>query len=284
MNDLHTRVQEILHTDVVRTSYLSGGCIGDVHRLALKDGRDIVAKIGTGGAPGLALEGFMLEYLGKNSKFPVPHVLFADDHLLLMSFIPGGEAIGAMAEEDAACHVAALHDVTAPEFGFSGDTLIGGLLQPNPFEKSWLNFFRDHRLMYIGRQANDAKRLPTVVLHRLESMCAHLDKWIEEPAAASLLHGDMWTGNVLVNSGKISGFLDPAIYYGDAEIELAFTTLFGTFGEIFFRRYGELRSLALGFLEERRDIYNLYPLLVHVRLFGESYVQSVDGILRRVGF
>ncbi len=284
MNGVHSRVQKILHTDVVCTSHLSGGCVGDVRRLTLKDGRDIVAKIGTGSAPGLALEGFMLDFLEKSSKLPVPHVLFADNHLLLMTFIPNGEPIGTAAEEDAAYHVAALHDVTASEFGFSRDTLIGGLLQPNPVETSWLTFFRDHRLMHIRRQANSARRLPNDVLHRVEAMCADLDKWIVEPAAASLLHGDMWTGNVLVDGGKISGFVDPAVYYGDPEIELAFTTLFGTFGETFFRRYGELRKLTPGFWEERKDIYNLYPLLVHVRLFGRSYVQAVHGILHRFGY
>ena len=226
----------------------------------------------------------MLIFLGENSKLPVPQVLFADNDLLLMTFIPGGEQIGSLAQEDAAHHVAALHDLTAPDFGFSCDTLIGGYLQPNPTENSWLVFFRDHRLMHMGREANDAGRLPTTVLHRLEAMSAQLDRWLTEPTAPSLLHGDMWTGNILVNGGKISGFVDPAIYYGDPEIELAFTTLFGTFDDVFFRRYEELRNLAPGFFEERRDIYNLYPLLVHVRLFGGTYIQSVEQTLRRFGF
>ncbi len=83
---------------------------------------------------------------------------------------------------------------------------------------------------------------------------------------------------------RIAGFVDPAIYFGHPEIELAFSTLFGTFGEPFFRRYAELRPLRPGFLEHRRDLYNLYPLLVHVRLFGGSYVNSVDGTLKRLGF
>jgi fructosamine-3-kinase len=88
----------------------------------------------------------------------------------------------------------------------------------------------------------------------------------------------------LVDNDRVTGFLDPAIYYADAEIELAFSTLFGTFGDPFFARYEALRPLEPGFMDTRRDIYNLYPLLVHVRLFGGSYVRSVDGILRRFGF
>lgn len=284
MNDLNRRVRDVLHADVVRASSLAGGCIGDVRRLSLSDGRDIVAKIGNGTAPGLALEGFMLEYLASHSNLPVPDVLFADDTLLFMTCLPAGEGIGPDAEEDAAHHVAGLHGVTASAFGFEQDTLIGGLVQPNPQSGSWRVFFRDHRLMHMGRAALEAGRLPQSVFGRLEKMCAHLDRWITDPPLASLLHGDLWTGNVLVSDGKISGFIDPAIYYGDPEIELAFSTLFGTFGEPFFRRYQDLRPLASGFFEERRDIYNLYPLLVHVRLFGGSYVNSVDGTLRRFGF
>src|SRR3546814_4637170 len=98
---------------------------------------------------------------------------------------------------------------------------------------------------------------------------------------SSDLHGDMWGGNVLARGGRIAAFVDPAIYHADPEIELAFSTLFGTYGEAFFRRYEALRPLRPGFFETRRDIYNLYPLLVHARLFGGSYVASVDRILGR---
>jgi fructosamine-3-kinase len=120
-------------------------------------------------------------------------------------------------------------------------------------------------------------------MNRLETLAGRLDRWIAEPAHPSLLHGDLWTGNILVNRGRVVGFIDPALYYGDAEIELAFGTLFGTFGRPFFERYGELRPLNPGFFEERRDLYNLYPLLVHVRLFGGSYVGSVEATLDRFG-
>jgi fructosamine-3-kinase len=119
------------------------------------------------------------------------------------------------------------------------------------------------------------------VLGRVETLAGRLDRWISDDARPSLIHGDMWSGNVLTKNGRIAGFVDPAIYYADAEIELAFATLFTTFGDAFFARYSELRPLRSGFFEERRDLYNLYPLLVHVRLFGGGYVGSVERTLAR---
>ena len=129
-----------------------------------------------------------------------------------------------------------------------------------------------------------ANRLPAPVMARLEKFSRHLDTWLAEPDQPSLIHGDLWGGNVLAADGHISGFIDPAIYYANAEIELAFTTLFGTFSEPFFERYQEHRPLKPGFFEQRRDIYNLYPLLVHVRLFGGSYIGSVERTLTKFGF
>ncbi|MDP7468821.1 MAG: fructosamine kinase family protein, partial [Alphaproteobacteria bacterium] len=177
-----------------------------------------------------------------------------------------------------------LHGVTAPRFGLERDTLIGGLAQPNQQADSWRDFFRQQRLLYMGGEAWRAGRLPGGIFKQLEKFAGKLEDWITEPEHPSLIHGDMWGGNVLSGQGRIAGFVDPAIYYADPEIELAFSTMFSTFGEAFFRRYGELRPLAPGFFEERRDIYNLYPLLVHVRLFGGGYVDGVNRTLARFGF
>ena len=108
-----------------------------------------------------------------------------------------------------------------------------------------------------------------------------LERYIDSGTRPSLIHGDVWGGNVLARGGRIAAFVDPAIYFADAEIELAFSTLFGTFGEAFFDRYRQIRPIAPGFFEVRRDLYNLYPLLVHTRLFGASYAASVKRSLAR---
>ena len=272
-------VEAALGVRPVAQARLGGGDIAEVHRLDMPDGTRLVAKRGDA----LDIEGTMLAYLREHSALPVPSVVHADPSLLIMDYLENDGGIGAGAEAHAAELLAALHAVGAKAFGFESDTVIGGLRQPNPWTASWRDFFRDQRLLYMAREALEAGRLGVGVMRRIEALAGRLDNWIAEPATPSLLHGDMWTGNVLVSGGRVTGFVDPAIYYGDAEIELAFGTLFGTFGDAFFARYAELRPLRAGFFEVRRDLYNIYPLLVHVRLFGGGYVARVESALAKFG-
>ncbi|MFW5940426.1 MAG: fructosamine kinase family protein [Chloroflexota bacterium] len=278
------RIEEALDTAVDSVEPLGGGCIGQVFHLELADGEERVAKVDEGPEPRLDVEGYMLQYLQQHSNLPVPQVYLAEPDLLVMEFLPGDSRFSAGAQEHAAELLAALHDVSSDRFGLERSTLIGGLHQPNPWYDTWITFFVEKRLLYMAREAEMSGRLPAAVRRRVERLVVNLHRWLHEPEAPSLIHGDVWTTNVLAQGGCITGFLDPAIYYAHPEIELAFITLFNTFGEPFFRRYRQLRPIEAGFFEERRDLYNLYPLLVHVRLFGGSYVQSVKGILGKFGF
>lgn len=275
-------IERALGSPPARVRPMGGGCVGDVSRVELADGRVVVAKTGDEGS-GLDLEGFMLKYLRDKGALPVPDVLCAADDLLVLSLIETSGGITESVEREAADLLARLHDVSADAFGFERATVIGGLHQPNPKTDSWIEFFREHRLLYMAGEALAAGRLPRALMGRLEKFAGRLERWLPKRSRPALIHGDMWTGNVLAHAGRVAGFVDPAIYYAEAEIELAFATLFGTFGDAFFARYGEQRPLAPGFFEERRDLYNLYPLLVHVRLFGGHYVAGVERTLARFG-
>ncbi len=259
---------------------LGGGAAGSVARADMPDGARYVVKTGRPGAR-LDLEGWMLDYLARHSVLPVPAVHHAEADLLVMDYIDGGGRLDAEAETHAADLIAALHAVAGPSFGLERDTLIGPLDQPNGEMESWRAFFRDRRLLAFGRRALDAGGIDGATYERIERLCARLDAFLEEPAHPSLIHGDLWGGNVLARRGRIAGFVDPAIYYAHPEVELAFTTLFATFGRRFFDRYAEHRPLDPGFFEIRRDLYNLYPLLVHATLFGAGYGRQADAILKR---
>ena len=247
--------------------------------LTLRDGARLVAKAGRPGAR-LDIEGAMLDHLFAQG-WPVPEVVLARDDLVIMTHVDGGGGLSAAAQAQAAELLAPLHAVPRHRYGFDTDTLIGPLPQPNPPSDDWIAFFRDHRLLHMARAALDEGAIDARLMGRIDRLADRLPDLIGVPAPPSLIHGDLWGGNVIARADRIAGFIDPAIHHADAEIELAFTTLFNTFSTPFFRRYHEIRPIRDGFFDLRRDLYNLYPLLVHVRLFGGGYVGAVAGIVGR---
>ncbi len=113
--------------------------------------------------------------------------------------------MAAAAQAHAAELLAALHTVSAETYGLEQDTLIGGLPQPNPQMTSWLDFFREARLLHMGREGVRTNRLPQDVFGRLATFAEHVDNWLLEPERPSLIHGDVWTTNVLAQGGRITG-------------------------------------------------------------------------------
>lgn len=171
--------------------------------------------------------------------------------------------------------LANLHKINSNLAGLDHNNYIGSLPQINDQKKSWIEFF-------IERLEFQIKMLPQSD-HQLnamfESLYTHLPSLlVEEPH--SLLHGDLWGGNVVVTSKGEPCLIDPAVYFGNREIEIAFTLLFGGFDDAFHSGYREIFPLQTGF-RERIPVHNLYPLLVHANLFGGGYLSQVKSILKR---
>ncbi|WP_138379132.1 fructosamine kinase family protein [Luteithermobacter gelatinilyticus] len=277
---IRQHIEEVFSSPVQQQKSLSGGCLGQLSLLMLENGQEVVLKQGAG----LECEAFMLRYLRDRTALPVPELFLVEKDFILMEYLPGCPGPSdRMAQRHLAELVAMLHDIGQERFGFARDTVIGPLRQPNGQTVDWLTFFRERRLKYMAEEARAAGKLPEAVHRRLMDFADRLELYLGHVPRPSLLHGDLWGGNILSQDGRITGVVDPALYFGDAEIELAFMTLFGTVDRYFFETYQALRPLDQEFFDSRREIYLLYPLLVHVRLFGGSYVGQVSAILDRLG-
>jgi fructosamine-3-kinase len=172
------------------------------------------------------------------------------------------------------------HRSTAALHGLDHDNYIGSTPQRNTQARSWIEFYRDRRLGAQRDLAQHNGYLTSDRARRLDRVLDRLDQWIDDTAVVpSLLHGDLWGGNYLIDAQGNPVLIDPAVYYGDREAEIAFTELFGGFGARFYDAYDEAWPLDRGYAE-RHDLYNLYHLLNHLNLFGEGYGGSVDAILR----
>lgn len=283
--DIAGRVEAALGAAVAQRRTLQGGSTVTVEKMVLSDGHPVVVKHGRGRLDDhLAIERSMLDDLAADGVVPVPAVLFGEDDLLIMAFVEGGaSARTASVEDHAADIVATLHDRPQPHFGYHRDTVIGQLPQPNPPTDSWIVFYRDHRLLHMAETGQREGTVSASLCRRIEALAGRLDRYLTEPAHPSLLHGDIWTGNVIARNGRIAALIDPAVYWGHPEIELAFITMFNTFGPRFFDRYRERCCLDPEFFDIRRDLYLIYPLLVHVRYWDRSYAAPIDDTLRRLG-
>jgi len=284
-----TKLSKALGAKVVKSRALSGGDIADLSLLTLNNHTEVVAKRPRVDQPDTtAIETLMLKHLADRSQLPVPKVLFTAPSLLVMSYIPHkGTTEKTKAAKSVAAHVAALHQIRpkgkSPYYGFTKDTFIGPLPQINTPESNWCSFFTDHRLYAMAHSCMNVSKIDTVMMRRIETLAGKLPDILPATPESSLLHGDLWSGNILIDGDKASGFIDPAISYGHHEMDLAFIALMGGLDPVFFDTYTNHYKIDAGFHEERKSLYQLWPLLVHVRLFGGNYRNSVSAILEQFG-
>jgi fructosamine-3-kinase len=174
--------------------------------------------------------------------------------------------------------LAELHRCTTGRFGFDADNYIGSTVQKNESNDSWPDFFRKSRLLFQADLARANNLWHTSWNSGFDRLCNHLDELLPERPEASLVHGDLWAGNVLADTDGNPVLLDPAVYYGHREVDLAMSSLFGSFPNDFYRAYQEEWPLEEGY-NSRKEIYNLFHLINHLNLFGASYASSVESVL-----
>jgi fructosamine-3-kinase len=259
---------------------VSGGDLNEAWRVTLGDGTPAFVKTSPDARPGgYAAEARGLERLGAANALPVPAVLAVDESFLVLEWVDegrlspdGAEALGR--------GLAAVHLAGEPAFGGDGPLLLGPLEIPNGPLDSWPEFYAERRLRPLAGIAADRGALPDGASAAIDRVCERLPSLAGPPEPPARLHGDLWGGNVLADASGMPWLIDPAWYGGHREVDLAMLRLFGGPGERCFGAYAEAAPLAEGH-DERVQLWQLFPLLVHAVLFGGGYGDSVARIAAR---
>lgn len=275
--DLKDALRHELGSAVRAAKSLGGGDINDAFAVTLEDGSAVFVKTHPNAPPGMfGAEAHGLQWLEETKTLRIPRVLAVSDehpaHLALELLEPGRRRPDF--DEDLGRSLAAMHAYGAPHFGLGRDNYIGRLPQSNEAADDWASFYWAKRLEPQLKLAWDHGRLDGPTRSKLESLRRVLADRVGPAEPPSRLHGDLWGGNLHVDGAGRPCLIDPAVYGGHREVDLAMMQLFGGFTGRVFAAYEEAWPLADG-AQQRVPLYQLYPLLVHVNLFGSAYVGSV---------
>jgi fructosamine-3-kinase len=280
---LQAYISERLSWPVKAFRPASGGCINHSGELVTSAGRYFLKWNDRQRYPQMfEKEGRGLALLRTANCVDVPEVIHVgetdDLQFILLSVVKAGRQVknywSVLGEQ-----LATLHRHAHTHFGLDHHNYIGSLVQRNTWTENWIDFFVQHRLEAQLSLAEQNGKITPATRKQFDALYKNLPDLLphERPA---LLHGDLWSGNIMTNARGGPTLIDPAVHYGHREAELAFTQLFGGFEQEFYRAYHDAFPLSPGF-GSRTNLYNLYPLLVHVNLFGGGYLHQVVNILGR---
>lgn len=251
-----------------RLERLAGGDLSEALLVRRPDGRCSVAK--RDAASGA--EAAMLRAIAA-AGIPAPLVEGEHDGVLLLEHIPNDRIFSPAAWSDVGSALRRLHDHQGEQYGWPVDYQIGTVALDNRERRDWPGFWAEQRL------AATAAVLDRPWRERVGRVAARIAEIAPASPATALLHGDLWSGNILVAGGRLAALIDPACHHGDPEVDLAMLTLFDSPGPTFWEAYGPLQP---GW-EDRRPLYQLFPALLHMRLFGDTYAGMTDRLLTRLG-
>jgi protein-ribulosamine 3-kinase len=286
---LHKAVEQLLSSGlkqtvtILRACSIGGGCINHAHRIETTNGNYFLKWNNADAYPGMfEAEAKGLTLLHSANALYIPETIATREvknlSFILLELINCGRRTKNF-WADFGEKLAQLHNNTSQAFGLDHDNYIGSLPQSNKRYKKWNDFFIYERLEKQIELARNSDAIDNLTIEQFNNFFNRIDELIPEEQPA-LLHGDLWNGNYMVASDGTACLIDPAVYYGHREMDLAMTKLFGGFDPKFYESYHSAFSLQPGF-ENRVNIHNLYALMVHVNLFGGGYLQQVKSILSK---
>jgi fructosamine-3-kinase len=274
---LRQQIEAHLPAPIQRIHPVSGGDISRAVRVETAGTSWLIKWRDAAPADFFAAEADGLATLRAAKVLPVPQVLAHTTHFIILEWWHQQRRYDAA---QLGHGLAGLHALTAAQYGYQRANFIGALAQSNTPTADWPTFWREQRLLPQIRLAAEAQRLTPARARGLERLADRLTELLSHQPAPALLHGDLWAGNVISAPDGRPALIDPAVSYGDRETDLAFASLFGGFDERFYAAYAAAAPLPAD-AAERRPLYQLYWLLVHLNLFGESYGPAVDRVIDR---
>ncbi|MBD0295892.1 MAG: fructosamine kinase family protein [Bacteroidota bacterium] len=282
-NNLKESLQKELGIQIRNVQTIGGGCINETYKI-IAEQSFFFCKINSATKfPQLfQKEASGLSYLKKQNVIKLPDVLAqfeeAGKQVLVLEWITTGTRTESFWKNFGTA-VAALHHVSHTYFGFEEDNYMGSIPQPNNPANDWVTFFKTQRLEPLVLQCVRKELLTERQVALFEKIYQQLPGFfeVENPA---LLHGDLWSGNFMCNSQSEPVLIDPAVYYGHRSIDLGMSTLFGGFRNNFYEAYHYHYPLPKNY-EEQWQLCNLYALLIHLFLFGKSYLPQIENIMQR---
>ncbi len=281
-SNINDKVEKFIGETIVSARSVSGGCIADSRNIVTESGKSYFLKTHSGAEAMFPKEANGLKELAKPNAIKVPKVILADEDFLLLEHIPQGGKTGNFFEKFGTSF-AQMHRFTSTTFGFFEDNYIGATPQYNiacgEEKTNWAEFYYQKRILQqykFAEQNGYATEELRKGVHLLENKITDILKGSEE--APTLLHGDLWGGNYLCDDAENAVLIDPAVYYGHREADLAMTKMFGGFTSEFYRAYKEGHPLPDGW-EYRENLYLLYHYMNHLNLFGSGYYHTAAGLL-----
>jgi fructosamine-3-kinase len=264
MSAFSARVADVTGIDEDRFEPLTAESLSEVLLVRRPDGAVSVAKSG----PALAAEASMLRAIAA-AGVPAPAVEAEHEGVLLLAFVENDGLFSARAWTEVGAGLRRLHSRLGEQYGWPVDYAIGTVAMDNRESGDWPAFWAEQRLVATAALLDRPWR------ERVDRLAARLCDLLPPSPPPALLHGDLWTGNILVHEGRLAALIDPACYHGDGEVDLAMLDLFCAPPDEFRESYGSLEPAW----HERRPIYQLFPALAHVRLWGPSYLPMLDRLL-----
>jgi fructosamine-3-kinase len=266
---------------------IGGGDINETFHLVLSDGREAFVKTRAGAVPDeYATEARGLEWLAEPGLVRTPAVLDVGDDYLALEWVPPGR-LSAEGAEALGRGLAGTHLAGAGEFGLArsgqgSPARFGSLQLPNDPTGDWPTFYAERRLRPLARIAQERGALRPAGVEAVERVCEEIGDLTGPPEPPSRLHGDLWSGNVMADADGQPWLIDPSAYGGHREVDLAMLRLFGPPAGRVVGAYEEIAALAGGW-EDRVELYQLLPLLVHALLFGGSYRKAAEHVAVHYG-